>query len=104
VGDDGHGGSAREHVLTRFTPLEERQLPEVLDAAADAVETWMVDGPVRAAERFNAWKPRVAEEPPERPTGPDAAAPAPDPTTPDADGIVRSSTGWRRILGRGSGS
>ena len=60
VGDDGHGGSARDHVLTRFSALEERQLPEVLDAAADAVETWMTDGPARAAERFNAWKPVAA--------------------------------------------
>ncbi len=102
VGTDGHGGSAKDHVLTRFGALEERQLPEVLDAAADAVETWMADGPLRAAERFNAWKP-TAEEAPANPTDPGASAPPADPRTPDANGIVRTSTGWRRILGRGSG-
>lgn len=102
VGTDGHGGSAKDHVLTRFSALEERQLPEVLDAAADAVETWMTDGPVRAAERFNAWKPAAAEAP-TRPDGPAAAPSTPDPTAPDANGIVRTTTGWRRILGRGSG-
>jgi PTH1 family peptidyl-tRNA hydrolase len=102
VGTDGHGGSARDHVLTRFSPLEERQLPEVLDAAADAVETWMADGPLRAAERFNAWKP-TAEDVPPGPTDPGAAAPSVDPRRPDATGIVRTSTGWRRILGRDPG-
>jgi PTH1 family peptidyl-tRNA hydrolase len=106
VGTDGHGGSARDHVLTSFSPLEERQLPEVLDAAADAVETWMTDGPARAAERFNAWKPAAPEPAPgmvaaESPTP--ASTPTPDPTAPDANGIVRGTTGWRRILGRGSG-
>jgi PTH1 family peptidyl-tRNA hydrolase len=103
VGTDGHGGSARDHVLTRFSPREERQLPEVLDAAADAVETWMADGPARAAERFNAWKPAATEEEPAL-TLADAGPPTADPTAPDANGIVRSSTGWRRILGRGGGS
>lgn len=102
VGAEGHGGSAREHVLTRFSALEERQLPEVLDAAADAVETWMTDGPVRAAERFNAWKP-APEEPPPAAAGAGPEGPPPDPAAPDANGVVRSSTGWRRILGRGSG-
>ncbi len=54
VGTEGHGGSAKEHVLTTFTTEEMRALPEVLDAAADAVEVWATDGPARAADRFNA--------------------------------------------------
>jgi len=49
VGTEGHGGSAKEHVLTTFTTEEMRALPEVLDAAADAVEVWATDGPARAA-------------------------------------------------------
>lgn len=104
VGTDGHGGSARDHVLTRFSALEERQLPEVLDAAADAVEAWLTDGPVRAAERFNAWKPTATEATPTDTGDPGAAGPPSDPRAPDTNGIVRTSTGWRRILGRGSGS
>ena len=102
VGADGHGGSAKDHVLTRFSALEERQLPEVLDAAADAVETWMTDGPARAAERYNSWKP-APEEPSSTQVDADAGASAADPRAPDAAGIVRTSTGWRRILGRGPG-
>jgi PTH1 family peptidyl-tRNA hydrolase len=103
VGADGHGGSARDHVLTPFSAEEERQLPEVLDAAADAVETWMVDGPARAAERFNAWKPAAREPAHEAPQGAGSVTGTPDPTAPDAEGIVRTSTGWRRLLGRGGG-
>jgi PTH1 family peptidyl-tRNA hydrolase len=103
VGADGHGGSARDHVLTRFSALEEGQLPAVLDAAADAVETWMTDGPLRAAERFNAWKPASPEPAPGGEDGTPAPQ-APDAGAPDGAGIVRSTTGWRRILGRGSGS
>jgi PTH1 family peptidyl-tRNA hydrolase len=102
VGADGHGGSARDHVLTPFSSLEERQLPEVLDAAADAVETWAIDGPRRAADRFNAWKPAAPEPEPAGSGGPDPA-PVADERAPDATGIVRTARGWRRLLGRGGG-
>lgn len=110
VGDEGHGGSARHHVLTAFSAEEERQLPAYLDAAADAVETWAADGPARAADRFNAWRlPEPASQ-----TGPGAIEPGsmapggvvpaePDPRQPDAQGIVRTTTGWRRLLDRGRG-
>lgn len=104
VGADGHGGSAKDHVLTSFSAPEERQLTAVLDAAADAVETWATDGPVRAADRFNAWRPPEAPTP-ASPGAPDVVAglpAAPDARQPDADGIVRTSTGWRRLLHRGN--
>jgi hypothetical protein len=111
VGGNGHGGSAKDHVLTRFTSAEEAALPALLDAAADAVETWALDGPARAADRFNAWKPPTPAGASEGPEVPDVEAMAgvdaagvgtpPDPSAPDANGIVRTSTGWRRLLGRG---
>jgi PTH1 family peptidyl-tRNA hydrolase len=103
VGTDGHGGSARDHVLTSFSALEERQLPEVLDAAADAVETWMTDGPMRAAERFNAWRPAAVEAAPTGTGEPDRATSVVDGRAPDDDGIVRTPTGWRRLLCRRPG-
>lgn len=102
-GSVGHGGSAVRHVLDAFTPDEERSLPLILDAATDAVEAWATDGPARAADRFNAWRP------PEAPPGATAGGSSTVPPSgssgrePDADGIVRTSTGWRRLLGRGRG-
>ncbi|MEZ4597688.1 MAG: aminoacyl-tRNA hydrolase [Chloroflexota bacterium] len=142
VGADGHGGSARA-VLTRFASDEERQLPMLPDAAADAVEVWAVDGLVRAADRFNAprgcrraeatapgadkgWpmgrRPRaptragpVGRRPRRRqglaggPTAPAPTRAGPvGPTTPgdrrpNDRGIVRTATGWRRLLERGAG-
>jgi PTH1 family peptidyl-tRNA hydrolase len=102
IGADGHGGSARDHVLTGFTAEEQRQLPAVLAAAADAIEVWAVDGPARAADRFNAWRPPAPDvDPGATDTTPSSPA-APGQRTPDADGIVRTSTGWRRLLHRGS--
>jgi PTH1 family peptidyl-tRNA hydrolase len=111
VGSDGHGGSATDHVLTPFSPEEERQLSTFLDAAADAIETWALDGPARAADRFNAWKLPTADADtpaapgdPASPHGPSASGPAGSADrTPDAQGIVRSATGWRRLLARGEG-
>jgi PTH1 family peptidyl-tRNA hydrolase len=105
VGSEGHGGSARDHVLTDFSAEEERQLPAFLDAAADAVEVWAADGPARAADRFNAWRLPSADG---QPTGEATTHPAPPSTPatatqPDAQGIVRTTTGWRKLLDRGRG-
>jgi PTH1 family peptidyl-tRNA hydrolase len=112
VGIGGHGGSAIDHVLKDFTAEERTQLDTLLDAAADAVETWALDGPTRAADRFNAWRLPVADAVPGASTdGPTAApastdgqatseSPSPSPA-PDADGIVRRRTGWRRLLPQG---
>ncbi len=109
VGIGGHGGSAVDHVLSSFAPEERADLDLVLDAAADAVEAWARDGAARAANRWNAWRlPGPTEDPP----GDDGAGgpvvgertdaePAPGSvgsTQPDAAGIVRTRTGWRRLL------
>ena len=47
--------NAIDHVLSRFAPEERAKLHAVLDAAADAVETWIADGAERAANRWNGW-------------------------------------------------
>jgi PTH1 family peptidyl-tRNA hydrolase len=114
VGIGTHGGSAVDHVLAPFMREEERDLPTVLDAAADAVEVWAIDGPARAADRFNAWRlpmPEPEAPPTDRPadTGTIDASALPATTDPglrkpDADGIVRTPTGWRRLLLGGHGS
>jgi hypothetical protein len=91
--------AAVDHVLSRFTSDERRIVNEVLDSAADAVEDWARLGAPRAANKWNSWSPdtRAAEE---RPASGVARTPdAIDPT------IVRTPTGWRRLLpraGRGS--
>jgi peptidyl-tRNA hydrolase, PTH1 family len=84
--------SAVDHVLNKFTSAERKTVDEVLGAAADAVEEWARLGVDRAANRWNAWAPTAAAEPHEE------AKPEPDQPTPDADGIVRRKTGWRRLL------
>lgn len=78
-----------DHVLSRFRPDEERRLPELLDEAAEGVETWAREGTSRAANRFNTFELRPADE--------DRAAPPGEVDgPPGADGIRRTRTGWRR--------
>jgi PTH1 family peptidyl-tRNA hydrolase len=107
VGIGGHGGSAIDHVLSAFAADEQRDLDLVLDAAADAVEAWARDGGARAANRWNAW--RLPESPDGQGDTRDPAGAAPGgggstgagesgSTGPDANGIVRTRTGWRRLL------
>jgi PTH1 family peptidyl-tRNA hydrolase len=88
------------HVLSRFTADERKVLDEVLDAAADAVEEWTAEGVNRAANRWNSWTPEALGGQPaaDGETPADAAAAT---ATVEAGGIVRHSTGWRRLLGRG---
>jgi PTH1 family peptidyl-tRNA hydrolase len=98
IGDPGH--RAIDHVLSRFTPEEQRDLDGVLEAATDAVEDWALHGASKTANRWNAWRLPAPDEPPSDAT-PDMAGPSPVlPTTPtaDADGIVRTRTGWRKLL------
>jgi PTH1 family peptidyl-tRNA hydrolase len=85
--------AAIDHVLTRFGGAERRTLDAVLDAAADAVEDWARDGAYKAANKWNAW---VADMPPGEAATEEEARPQPD-----KDGIVRHSTGWRKLLRRG---
>jgi peptidyl-tRNA hydrolase, PTH1 family len=115
VGIGAPGKGAVEHVLGDFAHVEQRHLDTILDAAADAVEMWAREGAHRAANRWNAWQmelpagatPGLAGDR----AGLAGAAPSPagvrastdneDPRgaqVPDAEGIVRNSTGWRRLL------
>ena len=93
IGIGEPGGDAVDHVLSRFSPAERARLDELLDAAADAVETWAREGTSRAATRFNAFELRPADEallaPPGQVGGP-----------PDEHGIRRTKTGWRKVRPR----
>jgi PTH1 family peptidyl-tRNA hydrolase len=82
--------SAVDHVLTKFAPDEQQRLDELLDAAADAVEAWAREGTSKAANRYNMFELRPADA-----TRLAAAGEVDGP--PDADGIRRTRTGWRRI-------
>ena len=85
---------ARDHVLSRFSSRERRTLDEVIDAAADAVEDWARLGPARAANKWNSWTADAQGAP--------AASTAEDTRTvdPHDPSIVRTTTGWRRLLPR----
>lgn len=82
--------NARDHVLSTFAPDERDRLPELLDAAAEAVETWTREGTSKAANRWNTFTLRPADEdrlsPPGEVDGP-----------PGADGVRRTKTGWRKV-------
>ena len=84
---------ARDHVLSKFAPDEVQRLDELLDAAADAVEAWARDGTSKASNRFNTFQLREAD------TQRLAAAGEVD-GPPDANGVRRTRTGWRRVLQR----
>lgn len=89
IGDPSRG--AVDHVLGRFDQSEQARLDELLDAAADAVEAWAREGVSKAANRFNAFTLRPADETRLAPAG-EVDGP------PGADGIRRTRTGWRRVL------
>ena len=81
--------NAVDHVLSRFQPAERQRLDELLDAAADAVETWARDGTSRAANQHNRFELRPADADRLAPPGAIDGPPGPD-------GIRRTRTGWRR--------
>jgi PTH1 family peptidyl-tRNA hydrolase len=89
IGEPESTGRWRGHVLGRWAPEERQRLDELLDTAADAVETWAREGTSRAANRFNAFELRPADEdrlaPPGEIDGP-----------PDENGIRRTKNGWRK--------
>jgi len=95
IGEPGRG--AVDHVLSKFAPDERTRLPILLDAAADAVEAWARDGTSKAANRFNAFELQAP--------APDAEGPKPGEVggAADGQGIRRTKTGWRRILGGDDG-
>jgi PTH1 family peptidyl-tRNA hydrolase len=78
-----------DHVLSRFEPAERSRLDELLDAAADAVETWARVGTNKAANQHNPFELRPADEARIAPPGEVDGPPGPD-------GIRRTRTGWRR--------
>jgi PTH1 family peptidyl-tRNA hydrolase len=91
VGIGAPGRGFADHVLTKFEVDERQRLDELLDAAADAVEAWAREGTNKAANRFNPFELRPADE--------DRLAPAGEVDgPPGADGIRRTKTGWRRVL------
>ena len=94
IGEPGRGFA--DHVLSRFEVDERQRLDELLDAAADAVEAWAREGTNKAANRFNPFELRPADE--------DRLAPAGEVDgPPGSDGIRRTKTGWRRVLSLGRG-
>ncbi|HKG57132.1 MAG TPA: aminoacyl-tRNA hydrolase [Candidatus Limnocylindrales bacterium] len=88
IGEPGRG--AVDHVLSTFAPDERQRLDELLDGAAEAVEAWAREGTSKAANRFNTFELRPADAdrlaPPGEVDGP-----------PNADGVRRTKTGWRRV-------
>jgi hypothetical protein len=84
-----------DHVLAPFEPGERERLDELLDAAADAVEEWARHGTNKAANRFNMFELRAADES-------RLAAPGEVDGPPDESGVRRTRTGWRRVLPRRS--
>ncbi len=108
VGIGEPGGDAVDHVLSRFSAEERRWLDEVIDAGADAVEEWARLGTNKAATRWNAWalgegSGAQTAEAKAGPSGDDVGAPVADGSDQDAatgqDGIKRTKTGWRKLLG-----
>ena len=89
IGDPVRHG--RDHVLSRFEPDEVQRLDELLDTAADAVEAWAREGTSKAANRFNTFELRPADA--DR-----LALPGEVDGPPNADGVRRTKTGWRRAL------
>jgi peptidyl-tRNA hydrolase, PTH1 family len=90
IGIGAPGRGFVDHVLTPFAPDERQRLDELLDAAADAVEEWARHGTSKAANRFNMFELRPAETDMLAPPG---AVDGP----PDATGIRRTKTGWRKV-------
>jgi PTH1 family peptidyl-tRNA hydrolase len=99
VGIGEPGGDALDHVLATFSAEERRQLGEILDAAADAVEDWARDGAAKAANRWNPWRLGGGAADEAATAEADAAGTAgTEESTMGADGIRRTQTGWRKPL------
>lgn len=91
IGEPGTG--AIDHVLSTFSADEQARLDELLDAVADAIEAWAREGTSKAANRFNMFELRPADTT-------RLAAPGEVDGPPGPDGVRRTRTGWRRMLGR----
>jgi hypothetical protein len=110
VGIGAPSGGAVQHVLGDFEHAEQQHLDLIIDAAADAVELWATEGADVVANRWNGWRPDLGTEaavsagrqPPAMPGKQPVSGQqtTPQRTEPDAAGVVRSSTGWRKLLPR----
>jgi peptidyl-tRNA hydrolase, PTH1 family len=87
--------NAIDHVLSTFAADERQRLDELLDEAADAVESWAREGTNKAANRFNSFQLRPADTDRIAPAGEVDGPPGPD-------GIRRTRTGWRKPRPAGS--
>ena len=82
-----------DHVLAKFEPDERQRLDGLLEAAADAVEEWARHGTSKAANWFNMFELRPADETL-------LAAPGAIDGPADEAGVRRTRTGWRKVLRR----
>jgi PTH1 family peptidyl-tRNA hydrolase len=82
--------NAVDHVLSTFAPDERQRLDELLDVVADAVELWAREGTNKAANRYNNFQLRAADDELLAPPGEVDGPPGPD-------GVRRLRTGWRRL-------
>ncbi|HET7091912.1 MAG TPA: aminoacyl-tRNA hydrolase [Thermomicrobiales bacterium] len=53
IGIGRSASAARTQVLSRFAPIEQAELPAIVDAAADCAMIWLDDGIVAAMNRCN---------------------------------------------------
>jgi PTH1 family peptidyl-tRNA hydrolase len=93
IGIGDPGSDAVDHVLSPFATRQRRRLDELLDAAADAVETWAREGTRKSANRWNAFELRADD-------GDRVAPPGEVDGPPGPDGIRRTKTGWRLVKPR----
>lgn len=56
IGGDFARGQQVDYVLGRWTPEESSALPELTAQCADAILSWVTEGPDRAMNRFNTKK------------------------------------------------
>ncbi len=96
IGEPGRG--AIDHVLSRFGADEMACMPILLDAASEAIEAWARDGTSKAANRWNSFELQCPGGEADGPTG-DAPGPGEPGGPAGGDGVRRTTTGWRRILG-----
>jgi PTH1 family peptidyl-tRNA hydrolase len=64
VGIGRSGSEAIDHVLSTFTPDEERRLGPIVDVAAQGVLRWLDRGPVDAMNLVNAWREETSRNEP----------------------------------------
>ena len=99
-------GGTVQHVLGDFEHAEQQHLDLILDAAADAAQLWATAGAEEVANRWNGWKPDIGPGiPATGPASPDTdperspgLPPEADRSQPDATGVVKTRTGWRKLL------